>query len=622
MHSKAIRTTFTLLASVALVCVLYVCLSFAIAHADEDGVQAPSITQPAGGTWEKSSAGWKYLTDEGTITGFAKIDGKTYYLDTDTAIMKTGWLKQGDTWYFFNKSGAMATGWAKVKNKWYYLEPETGKMLTGWQTVKNIDYYLDPTSGAMKTGWLKNDDTWYYFAGSGAMKTGWLKTGGKWYYLNPSDGKMLTGKQIIGKATYFLTSSGAMKTGWNKESDVWYYYKGSGAMATGWLKDKAKWYYLDPSNGAMKTGKYEVGRTFYISNASGAMYANKWVQLSEGWYYATKSGALKTGWLKSGGKWYWLQADKDCLMMANTKATINGALYSFASNGAMRANCQVKLDDGACGYAASSGAITKIGIFSSDNVILQDAKGKNLTGWQKLAGKWFYADNNGVMQTGWLKDGTKWYWLDASGAMATNAWVDGGKYYVGANGVWMQANIIKDIRPSLSHGTKTAKYQKYIVLHDTEGGGTPQNVVNWWAGNGNLIAAHFVIGKDGTIVQCVPMDQIAHHAGWGTRGHNAKYGVTDESRDDKRGTTRNSWSNDYGMNSYSIGIELVHNGSTGEGYPKAQLEALDKLIAYIDSYYGFKSTIIDHKMWRVGNSDTSKEFAGYLANYRDHRSYK
>lgn len=55
--------------------------------------------------------------------------------------------------------------------------------------------------------------------------------------------------------------------------------------------------------------------------------------------------------------------------------------------------------------------------------------------------------------------------------------------------------------------------------------------------------------------------------------------------------------------------------------PKAQLEALDSLIGYIDTYYGFESQIIDHKAWRSGNSDTSKEFSRYLANYQDHRTY-
>lgn len=614
-------------------CSLIICFAFALilgagfanssAHADDDTATSQTlvINEPTDGKWVKTSEGWKYQTSNSAITGFAKIDGKTYFLDQDTAIMKTGWMKQQDTWYYFNRSGAMVTGWVKLGGKWYYLDPADGKMLTGKHAIGNATYFLT-SSGAMKTGWNKEDDVWYYYRGSGAMAKGWLKTGGKWYYLDPANGKMLTGKHEINNATYFLTSSGAMATGWSKEEGTWYHYKSSGAMTTGWLKTGGKWYYLDPiQNGKMLTGKYKVSGAWYISDNSGAMYANRWAKQPEGWYYATKSGALQSGWLKTGGKWYWLQPDRDCLMLENSQKSINGALYSFTSSGAMRSNCQIKLDNGNCGYAASSGAITTIGTFSGTKVILKNAKGEILIGWQKLAGKWFYGDEGGVMHTGWLKDKGKWYWLGSDGAMATNAWVDGGKYYVGANGVWVQANIIQNIHGQFSHGTKTARYQKYIVLHDTEGGGTPENVISGWASNGKRIAAHFVIGKDGRIVQCVPLDQIAHHAGWGTAGHNAKFGVTDESRDDKRGTVGNSWSNDYGMNSYSIGIELVHNGSTGEAYPEAQLKALDQLIAYIDSYYGFESTIIDHKMWRIGNSDTSKEFARYLANYRDHRTH-
>ena len=120
-------------------------------------------------------------------------------------------------------------------------------------------------------------------------------------------------------------------------------------------------------------------------------------------------------------------------------------------------------------------------------------------------------------------------------------------------------------------------------------------MVEYWDGNGAGVAAHFVINKDGSIVQCVPLDSITHHAGFGDTGHNEAYGVEDESRDDKEGTTSiGSSFADYGMNSYSIGI---------------------------DAYYGFESEIIDHKAWRTGNSDTSPEFAEYLANYQDHRTH-
>lgn len=182
-------------------------------------------------------------------------------------------------------------------------------------------------------------------------------------------------------------------------------------------------------------------------------------------------------------------------------------------------------------------------------------------------------------------------------------------------------NLVEDYRTGFVHGSKTSEYQKYIMLHDTEGDSSPQSVVNWWDENGNLVAAHFIVGTDGSIVQCVPLDSIAHHAGFGDTGHNALFGVEDESRDDKLGTVSiGDWAADYGMNSYSIGIEMVHVGGAA-GYPEAQLEALDDLIAYIDAVYGFESEIIDHKAWRTGNSDTSAEFAGYLENYKQYRKH-
>ena len=183
-------------------------------------------------------------------------------------------------------------------------------------------------------------------------------------------------------------------------------------------------------------------------------------------------------------------------------------------------------------------------------------------------------------------------------------------------------SLRKDFKDDFVHGDKGKKYQKYIVLHDTEGGGDADSVISGWLNQGKKVAAHFVVNKDGTVVQCVPMDKIAHHAGFGNAGHNEEFEVNDESRDDKNGTDPiGSEYPDYGMNSYSVGIEMIHEGSSGEAYPEAQLEAVDNLIAYIDTYYGSKSKIIDHKAWRTSNSDTSAEFAEYLANYKDHRTH-
>lgn len=189
-----------------------------------------------------------------------------------------------------------------------------------------------------------------------------------------------------------------------------------------------------------------------------------------------------------------------------------------------------------------------------------------------------------------------------------------------ADELYAGLDITQDFRDQFDHGEKSAEHQRYIMIHDTEGEGRPEDIVSWWASNGNLVAAHFVIGKDGHIVQCVPLDRIAHHAGYGNTGHNQEFGVAEDGRDDMLGATPiGSEYADYGMNAYSVGIELVHVGGSGD-YPQEQLDALDGLIAYIDAYFKKECPIIDHKTWRTTNSDTSAEFAAYLANYQDHRT--
>lgn len=190
-----------------------------------------------------------------------------------------------------------------------------------------------------------------------------------------------------------------------------------------------------------------------------------------------------------------------------------------------------------------------------------------------------------------------------------------------ANDARAALRLTEDYRESFVHGDKPAEFQKYIVLHDTEGDGEASGVIDYWDGNGTGVAAHFVVNQDGSIVQCVPLDKITHHAGFGDTGNNELFGIVEDGRDDMVGTEPiGDWASDYGMNAWSIGIEMVHVGGEGD-YPEEQLAALDGLIAYIDAYYGTPSQIIDHKAWRTGNSDTSPEFAPYLANYQAHRTH-
>ena len=185
-------------------------------------------------------------------------------------------------------------------------------------------------------------------------------------------------------------------------------------------------------------------------------------------------------------------------------------------------------------------------------------------------------------------------------------------------------NITKMLDSSFNHGTKARSNQKYIMLHDTEMSSDAKSVYQSWKNSGNGVAAHFVVDRDGTIIQTVDLDTISHHAGWGGPGnYDSKFGVGNNdgkgNGDDLVKTQKLSGYTSYGMNSYSVGIEMCH--VNGESYPEAQLKSLDSLIAYIDSYFGFKSKIIDHKEWRPSNSDTDTNFSTYLNNYKTSRHH-
>lgn len=68
--------------------------------------------------------------------------------------MKAGWNKDNATgvWYLCDFNGNKLTGWHQMNGKWYYMDPSTAIMKTGW--------VQSPASGA-----------WYYLDESGAMVT-------------------------------------------------------------------------------------------------------------------------------------------------------------------------------------------------------------------------------------------------------------------------------------------------------------------------------------------------------------------------------------------------------------------------------------------------------------------
>lgn len=75
----------------------------------------------------------------------------------------------------------------------------------------------------------------------------------------------------------------------------------------------------------------------------------------------------------------------------------------------------------------------------------------------------------------------------------------------------------------------------YLILHYTAGT-TAEGAISWFKNRSSQASAHLVVDRDGSVTQMVPLNRIAWHAG------------------------KRSWQGVDGLNSYSIGIEIVNAG--------------------------------------------------------------
>ena len=220
--------------------------------------------------WAKDGDDWYYMDKDGLAsTGWITVAGASYYLDTTTGKMKTGWQAENGKWYYLGSSGAVKKGWINDNGTWYYTGND-GVIQTGWIEVSGKRYYLE-NSGKMLTGWTSQNGKWYYLGSSGDMLKGWINDNGTWYYTG-SDGVMQTGWLTEAGSKYYLKGSGAMATGWRQLDGAWYYFNGDGRMATGMIDAGGIHYYLDPSDGRMVAGRsIEINGTVYQAGADGAL---------------------------------------------------------------------------------------------------------------------------------------------------------------------------------------------------------------------------------------------------------------------------------------------------------------------------------------------------------------
>lgn len=109
----------------------------------------------------------------------------------------------------------------------------------------------------------------------------------------------------------------------------------------------------------------------------------------------------------------------------------------------------------------------------------------------------------------------------------------------------IENGLLKGARFVKANASGGAMSPRAIILHDTAGALRPFSSVEWFASKQCGTSAHFVVERDGTITQMVPTNKKAFHAG------------------------QSKWKGIVGLNSCSVGIEIVSPGkldNSGNAY--------------------------------------------------------
>ena len=392
------------------------------------------FTAPNGKTW--------YLTvkTEGgapVITDTVAVNGKLYFFDTSTGLLRNSWVNMGqgvEAWCWAGPDGAAVSGWFKTPDgKTWYADPEDyNEVVMGGIDIDGKYYFFDHSNGLVTHGWIEDDGEWAWIETVGSVYSGWKHMpNGKWFYFDPKDPyhRMLVGVIQISSGTYYIDESAGMTSNdWVQlPNGGWAWAQSSGAFASGWYTTpNGKTWYFDPSDPQHPAliGDAEInGQSYYFDSGYG-LSKNGWVHRADGsWSWANSDGSLYSGWKHMpNGKWFYFDTKDSKHRMLVGVIQISSGTYYIDESAGMTANNWVQLPEGGWAWAQPSGAFAS-GWYTTPN------------------GKTWYFDPAKPSHPAYTGEHTidgKDYYFDAGYGLARNQWItrsDGVRRWAGPDGV-------------------------------------------------------------------------------------------------------------------------------------------------------------------------------------------
>lgn len=129
-------------------------------------------------------------------------------------------------------------------------------------------------------------------------------------------------------------------------------------------------------------------------------------------------------------------------------------------------------------------------------------------------------------------------------------------------------------KPSPNHSSRRGTIIDTVVLHSTASDSLA-GTISWFEMTASRVSAHYVIGKNGTVIKCVQTRSAAWHAGHARLVLSDGHIVTN-------------------VNQRSIGIEMVNLNDGHDPYPATQVRALKALLASLKTAIPSLTYLVGH----------------------------
>lgn len=144
-----------------------------------------------GGTWTSKWGATYYVTEDGEkLTGMNKVEGDYYLFSKKGTMQKSTFYEEDGKKYYFGSDGKAITGWLKKWTATYYFEDDF-TMKTGFADIDGDTYYFNAKGHLVKSKWIEEEGNKYYAKADGKLaKNETIKKWGKKYSFD-ADGVLL-----------------------------------------------------------------------------------------------------------------------------------------------------------------------------------------------------------------------------------------------------------------------------------------------------------------------------------------------------------------------------------------------------------------------------------------------